>query len=213
MTTSSEAKGADSGAAGDDEVAHLVDEGLLIANSALRMRVKNRIVMQVLGEGRPVDVPDFREFVREEAADLVAESRASAERLAKEAASARRRTRTSVHASDYVRADWKAVDLRSRVDAALADELERLVTTPEFRREIAEESRRVAMDEMFRARMLTTDTRPYGDDEQDERDEQRRELGKELEDLVREHDAEERRAERKERRREVWRRLMPKRGR
>lgn len=187
---------------GDDELSRLADEGMLIAESALRMRVKNRIVMQVLGRGEPLTTEAVGVIVEEEADDLIVETRAAAEYL--------RKTHDEVDRfgfggpkGTYGRDDLKLLDLRRRVDEELVARLERGRDDPAYRSAMVDEARTEAMNEMFRARMMPPP--PRGPKlSPKERAERMREVAQEVGLAVAEHVREQRRKARAEERKAKW---------
>lgn len=138
------------------EFARLVDEGVLIIGAALRMRVKNQIVVRVLAQGGALAPEDYDRIALAEIQALVTENRASAEYLGRQAERAQRRRGSAQHMSDYRAADVDSLDLRRRVAEALVAALETMSTRPEYRQPVIERARNEAMVEMFRARMPTS---------------------------------------------------------
>lgn len=136
----------------------LVDEGMMIAESVLRMQVKNRIIVQVLGAAADtpagLDGGEVGNMVIEALESFIAERRASANYLAiaRDIASHREGEPTDVN--DYRDRDAHPLDRRHRIEAALVQELERRRDSAEFLARVQRRAQRAAMDEMFRPRML-----------------------------------------------------------
>lgn len=190
-----------------DQRAHLVEEGRLITLAALRMHVKNRIIVQVLADRKAVDGDDLADFVRLEGEELVREARAEAAATAKAAKLARGRSGKPRHQSDYGDGDADGLVLRSEVAHDLAEGLARDLDDAAFRTVIADEARRAAMDEMFRARMLPVKHADAPAVSAKDKARDRNSLITELNNQVKEHDREQRRAERRARLRNWWLRL------
>ena len=202
------ARDADAAAGPEDEraeVQRLADEGMLIAESALRMRVKNRIVMQVMGRGEPLTPQDCRDYIVEEADALIAETRASAKYL-DDTYEEVDRFGFGGPKGTYGRDDLKSLDLRQQVDEELVDRLTAGRNDPAYRTAIADEARTQAMNEMFRARMMPPPRGPALTPE--ERAEEMRAVSRKLVADLAEHIEEQRRLARIERRREQRRALL-----
>ena len=192
-----------------EEVQRLADEGMLIAESALRMRVKNRIVMQVLARGEPLTPQDCRDFVIEEAASLIDETRASAKYLG-DTYDEVDRFGFGGPSGTYGRDDLKSLDLRQQVDEELVRRLSRGHDDASYRSTIADEARTQAMNEMFRARMMPSPPRgpKLSEEEREKRmREVSQQVGLELADRLRARRRQARIERRKERRRELLDRL------
>ena len=182
------------------EVLRLADEGMLIAESALRMRVKNRIVVQVMGRGEPLTPQDCREYVIAEADALIAETRASADYLGATYDEVDRFGFGGPKGT-YGRDDLKSLDLRQQVDEELVRRLEAGRNDSAYRSAIADEARMQAMNEMFRARMMPPPpSGPRLDDA--EREQQMRDVRNEVGLQLAAHIRAERRRARAERRKE-----------
>lgn len=138
------------------EFARLVDEGVLIVGAALRMRVKNQIVVRILAQASALTSEDYDRIVLDATTALIAENTSSVEYLARQSERAQRRRGSAQHMSDYRAADVESLDLRRRVAEALSSALETMCTRPEYREPIIERARSEAMLEMFRARMPTS---------------------------------------------------------
>lgn len=103
------------------DLEHEVADGLLLAEHAVRLAVKNRILVDVLGRGSSFDPGHAAQQVRGELGELVQEHEAAARRMRADARTAVLRSGRGSHQHDY-----RAIDrgnLRRR--AAVADELAR----------------------------------------------------------------------------------------
>ena len=175
-------------------------EGLLVAESAGRMALKNRIIVMALRGDEPFDADRAAASAREVLLELVHEMDEVAEWSAAERESAAQREGRSAHQHDYHRADAWNLRLRERVNAAVADRLGELRSDPEYLAAFAERARQDAWSEIageIDARLA----REWPDIEVDEtyereRDERMRDLTLDLERDLR--DAVRRREERDE---------------
>lgn len=96
---------------------------MLVARSALRMSLKNRVVLWVLRDGHPWDEVALHRIAREEIAALAHELTQSADRLAAQRDVASTRTARSRHQSDYSRRDLQQLRLREETHRAVAAQL------------------------------------------------------------------------------------------
>lgn len=134
----------------------LIREGLLIAESVVVMRVKNRIIMRVLGDAGEVDRETADAYVEEATLEVVHETRESAARLRILIAEARHAPMDSRQRdTEFGPKDVETLRLRRRTDLGLADALAERAQTEEYRRSLVERARQAAMDDMFRARLNT----------------------------------------------------------
>ena len=98
-------------------------EGLLLAEYATRMRLKNRIIVDTLTGGDPVDLDAWVDEVRLSLGRLRLESEASARRMASERDVAAGIGGVGQHEHDYRRRDADNLERRRRVHLALAGRL------------------------------------------------------------------------------------------
>ena len=147
---------AETGEHADREVERLVREGLLISESVVVMRVKNRIIMRVLGEVGEVDAETADAYVDEATLEVVHEMRESAARLRILIAEARHAHVDSRYRdTEFGPKDVASLQLRRRTELALAEALSAAAETEEYRASMADRARQAAMDDMFRARLNT----------------------------------------------------------
>jgi cytochrome c556 len=123
-------------------------EGLLVAESAGRMALKNRIIVMALRGEEPYDAERSAAAAREVLHELMQETDEVAEWSAAERESAAQREGRSAHQHDYHRADAWNLRLRERVNAALAKRLGELRNDPEYLAAFAERARRDAWSEI-----------------------------------------------------------------
>lgn len=70
---------------------HLVEESRLVAHSATRMAVKNRLIMDAAGRREDIDLPGLRAEAREQLEQLAQQQRAAADYEAQKGGDPRRR--------------------------------------------------------------------------------------------------------------------------
>ena len=123
-------------------------EGLLVAESAGRMALKNRIIVMALRGEEPYVAERSAAAAREVLHELMQETDEVAEWSAAERESAAQREGRSAHQHDYHRADAWNLRLRERVNAALAKRLGELRNDPVYLAAFAERARRDAWSEI-----------------------------------------------------------------
>ena len=123
-------------------------EGLLVAESAARMALKNRIIVRALRGDEPFDPDRAAAAAREVLYELVQEMNQVAEWSAAERESAALREGRSAHQHDYHRADAWNLRLRERINAAVSKRLWELRGDPEYLAAFAERARQDAWAEI-----------------------------------------------------------------
>lgn len=131
-------------------VASAVEDGVLIAKSALSLAVKNHIVVGALREDRSFDAERIGEFVVATLAGLAREQQVYARRTGAEAAHARVTRGRASHAHDYREVDYQALRQRQLVYSTLAEQLTGFGADPEFVRSVVETARLSAWAEIGR---------------------------------------------------------------
>jgi hypothetical protein len=126
----------------------LVDDGLLIAESAARMTVKNELILRAVRDRADYRPERSREVAREELRRLAVETRADARRVEEARMSAEDRPGKASYQDDYRAGDVGHLDRRSEALGALADKLIRLSADDAHLDELVEEARRAAWDEV-----------------------------------------------------------------
>ncbi|MGO7983408.1 hypothetical protein ACC691_36775, partial [Rhizobium johnstonii] len=86
-------------------VSEATEEGILLAEFSARMRLKNRLIVRILGEGRDFDEELFRADAREVLDGVRSEMTDAAERVADEAEAAATRSGRGSDMHDYHRGD------------------------------------------------------------------------------------------------------------
>lgn len=107
-----------------DELRRSVDEGLLIARSAVVIAVANRVIRNALQEHERFDARAVGDAAREELRRFAAEQRADAERMRDIRAVAQNARGRSRHQHDYKRGDDLKLRTREATYTELADRLE-----------------------------------------------------------------------------------------
>ncbi len=130
----------------------LVEEGLLIALSGVRLSVKNRILVRALRDEVDVDLGWCRAVVGSELHALAQESADGAARLAGQLAG---KKRDPWHEDDEARWEPERLPRRQQLLSMLAARLQQLATDEEAVRELAVASREAALDDLVSARLAT----------------------------------------------------------
>ena len=123
-------------------------EGLLVAEAAARMALKNRIIVMALGGDEPFDAHRAAATAGEVLRELVQQMGAVAEWSAAVRESASHREGRSVHQHDYHRADAWNLRLRERVNAAVAERLSHLSRDDVYLADLADRARQEAWGEI-----------------------------------------------------------------
>ena len=116
-------------------------EGLLVAESAARMALKNRVIVMALRGEEPYDADRAAAAARQVLLELVQEMDEVAEWSAAERESAGQREGRSQHQHDYHRADAANLRLRERVNAAVSERLAELRSDHAYLADFAETAR------------------------------------------------------------------------
>jgi len=131
-------------------LARIVDEGLLIALSAVRMAVKNDIIISGLGERADYDLARFNDTARRELIRLAHENQESAERVRRQ-----RKDLTSltwrVDLSQDQLQDISQLKLRRRVHRRLATALIEAADDTDRVADLVRQAQVAASDEVRRA--------------------------------------------------------------
>jgi hypothetical protein len=106
-----------------EELRRSVEEGLLIAKSAITVAVANRIILNALQRDEQFDPAEVAAQTREELDRMAAEQAADAERMRETRAIAQKQKGRSRHQHDYRRGDDLALRTREATYQELSDEL------------------------------------------------------------------------------------------
>lgn len=125
-----------------------VEEGLLIARSALTMDVKNRIIVSALRDDHRFDAAETASWVALELTHLSAEQAGYAARMTELANSLTSARGTTSKEHDYGPRDFRQLTRRGLAYASLSDELARLVDDRDFVESVTEDARSQAWSEL-----------------------------------------------------------------
>ncbi|PPF22630.1 hypothetical protein C5C36_07920 [Rathayibacter sp. AY1G1] len=153
-------------------VEEAAEEGLMLAQYASRMAVKNRVLMDGLGADVPFDSGRYSVVAAEELEKLARESEAAAERLRGIAADVTSVGGRSDHVHDYRSADVDNLDHRERLSLLVADSLHRRAQDEEYLATLVDDARQDAWRELAQSIEETLDrtSRIDPDDEEYRRD-------------------------------------------
>ena len=125
----------------------IVDEGRLIALSAVRMAVKNRIIVGALREHRGFVEADYTTDVRTELDRLVRQNEEDAKRVGRQGKELDR-TRSAFQITDDDRLEVRKLALRRRVHLKLAGALRAVTDDEEQVAELLAQAQKDASDEI-----------------------------------------------------------------
>ncbi|MBT2497834.1 hypothetical protein J7E25_01870 [Agromyces sp. ISL-38] len=172
----------------------MLAEGVLVAESAGRMALKNRLIVFALRGEERFEPARAMAMARDVLYELVQEADEAAERAAAERESASQREGRSAHQHDYHRADTVNLRHRERVYAGVAKRLWELREDPAYLERLTEHARDAAWEDIAAAidARLAREWPDIAVDAEYElaRDERTRELLVDLERDLREADAE-----------------------
>ncbi|PZE24172.1 hypothetical protein [Curtobacterium sp. MCBD17_028] len=131
-----------------DELRRSVDEGMLIARSAIVIAVANRIILSALQQHESFDARVVAEVAREELRRFAAEQREDAERMREIRAVAQNARGRSRHQHDYKRGDDLKLRTREATYTELAERLEASSEDPSFVDAIVIAARQRAWDDI-----------------------------------------------------------------
>ncbi|MFB9307983.1 hypothetical protein BJY17_002547 [Agromyces hippuratus] len=126
----------------------MLAEGVLVAESAGRMALKNRMIVEALRGEEPFAPERAAAAAREVLYELVQEADEVAELTGEARSAAAKREGRSSHEHDYRRADAANLRRREQVYAAVAKELWTRRNDPEYLRAFAERAREEAWEEV-----------------------------------------------------------------
>jgi hypothetical protein len=126
----------------------LVDEGVLIASAAVRLAVKNLMIVKSIRDSVDYDMVRYVSAVREEVLNLAHEKDADADRIAKTRQTAGQRSGRPEHHSDYRSVDTETLVRREDVSRQLAARLRELSEDEEWVVDHVARARASALDEI-----------------------------------------------------------------
>jgi len=148
-----------------------VDEGVIIAQAAVTMDVKNYIIVEAIREGHPFNIDDVTAQVRRELISLAHENNDNANRLQNLSVEVQTPGGAPDNSEGYQTDDHPTLTKRGIIHVLLAAELERLSEDDAFVADLAERARTRAWAEVGDAvssrlldEMPTTPDKFYEDD-------------------------------------------------
>lgn len=133
---------------------HLVDDGYLVAVSALRLAIKNGIILTTIRDGEPWDEA-AAVAIGERAVDaLIAELTATAEHLAAQPAATNTRSRSQRARASREREEAARIDARKRTLHGVVERLRSTREDVEVIRGLALRARDDVLAELLQARLI-----------------------------------------------------------
>ena len=126
----------------------LIDEGVLIAAAAVRLAVKNLMVLRSVRDGLNYDEERYVTAVREELANLADEKDGDAMRVAGMSDAASRKEGRATHHADYRQADTDRLERREHLLRHLAQRLRALAQDDAWARDLVVASRAEALEDL-----------------------------------------------------------------
>ena len=130
-----------------------VDEGMLIVASALRLAMKNLLVVRALRDRVDYDEGALVAALKAEIGELIAEKEEESVRLEKVLHRARRRKGWASWHDDYRQQDVPVLELRAEITRRLLERLRTLIDDPAFLRDELAGARDAALDDIIGARL------------------------------------------------------------
>ena len=128
-----------------------VSEGVLVARSALRLAVKNGVIMSTLRDARPWSTDEVTTLAHEAVDSLIAELSATAERLDAEAAA--RPVRGRGRRRRDAERELSRLELRARTARGVVQRLRRMRTDDSAIARLVETARDDTLTELTKARL------------------------------------------------------------
>lgn len=144
------------------------EEGLMLAQYASRMAVKNRVLMDGLTADVPFDVGHYSAVAASELEKLAAESEAAAERLHSIAADVTYIGGRSDHVHDYRSADVDNLDHREQLSLKVADSLRERARDEQYLARLVDDARQDAWRELSQSIEEVLDRAPRLDPDDEE---------------------------------------------
>ncbi|MEJ6489582.1 asparagine synthase [Leucobacter sp. USCH14] len=129
-------------------VEEITEQGLLVADVAVRMTVKNAIIMNALKRHVDYDAEQIIDMVRETTIDLAEERERDAKHISRMRGEIRDTGRSSWSESDYGNDDNRTLRHRQEVYEKVAEELRNRAADDEYLNAAAERAREMAWDEI-----------------------------------------------------------------
>jgi len=127
---------------------HAIDEGLMLADRAARLDVRNRIEVETIGRGRDFVADEFRSDAVAALELLASEQEGIADRLESERRLAGSRDGYAYNEHDYRRADRRNLKSRAKTARLMAEELRAFAADPERIDDLVERAREEAWQDI-----------------------------------------------------------------
>jgi hypothetical protein len=131
-----------------------VEEGVLVARSALRLSIKNSIIMLTLRDEKLWNDDDMIELARREIETLMAELTQTAERLEESSAAPRKIFGRTRRAAANARQDAEHQRTRARILRGVVDRLREIEEDPAQTHALLAVAREEALAELTQARLI-----------------------------------------------------------
>jgi len=138
-----------------------IDDGVLVALSAARLAVTNRLIVRSLRDGQDYDEERVRQRVTTEIQKLAAEKQKDAKRIRKVLETVGDKPGAADGPDDFRARDAKTLKRRAKVSEGLAERLTELATDPDTVGDVAERAHRAFLDEF--AVSVATGARSFDD--------------------------------------------------
>ncbi len=129
-------------------VEEIVEQGLLVADVAVRMQVKNAIIMNALKEHADYRKEQILEMVRDALNELAVERERDARHISRVRGEIRDRGRSAWSETEYGSGDNRTLRHRQEVYEQVAAELRQRTENDTYLRETAERARKLAWEEI-----------------------------------------------------------------
>lgn len=141
-------------------VEEIVEQGMLVADVAIRMTVKNAIIMNALKRGENYDAAQIRDMVRTATDELADERERDARHIETIRDEVRRTGRSSWSESNYRNSDSRTLKHREEVYVGVAEKLRENAQNDEYITTTAERAWQAAWDEIGTS-LADRATHPY----------------------------------------------------
>ena len=129
-------------------VEEIVEQGILVAEVAIRMSVKNAIIMNALKRGKDYDVAEIHDLVRETTLELAEERERDARHIRRVRDEIRKFGRSAWQETEYASDDNRTLKHRQEVYERMKTVLEERAEDREFVERSAAQSREAAWGEV-----------------------------------------------------------------
>lgn len=141
-------------------VEEIIEQGMLVDNVAIRMSVKNSIIMNALKRNVDYRVEEIHDLVREQVLALADERENDAKHIARVRDEIQRYGRSAWQETEYSNQDSKTLKHRQQVYEGLGSQLRDLATDQPFITRTAEQAREAAWSEIGNS-LKERATHPY----------------------------------------------------